>query len=242
MFRISRDGEDGIFKIHSVKYPDLVIGLAEADCANNNNVILMADDDQDYQKWKIEGGGSIESVHCDNVVLDILDTSTDGDVEQKLVAHEAKQKDGWSQKWSVKSSNAILMEASSSAGKDSNANSNQTWSTLYADPGFNLGLTPGFPGQLESIGSQQCLSSARDKYLAKYAMGICDESMMLLVGSQVSAGTLESIADLVETKGPDRMPGYCCMDVATNSEFLGYDVSRFRCLCLKQSLCTIFVA
>ena len=24
---------------------------------------------------------------------------------------------------------------------------------------------------------------------------------------------------------PDRMPGYCCMDVATNSDFFGYNVS-----------------
>lgn len=205
-----------------------MIGLAAADCTNNNDVVLMADGDQDYQKWKLEGGGSIESIHCDNVVLDMLDTSNgaDGDLEQKLVAHKAKQKDGWSQRWSVKSSNVILMETSSSAKEDdSTQHLNQTWSTLYADPGFNLGLTPGFPGQIETTGTQKCLSSARDKNLARYTMGICDESMMLLVGSQISVGTLKAIADLVETKGSDRMPGYCCMDVATNSEFLGYDVS-----------------
>ena len=31
---------------------------------------------------------------------------------------------------------------------------------------------------------------------------------------------------MIEEKGPDRMPGFCCMDVATNSQFFGYDVSR----------------
>ena len=47
----------------------------------------------------------------------------------------------------------------------------------------------------------------------------CDESMSLLLGSQISLGTLKATADLINDpeKGPEYMPGYCCMDVATNS-------------------------
>ena len=70
-----------------------------------------------------------------------------------------------------------------------------------------------------------CLYSTQDRDLAKGSMHSCDESMSLLLGSQVSVGRLKAIANLIEEKGPSRMPGYCCMDVATNSEFFGYDVS-----------------
>ena len=40
-------------------------------------------------------------------------------------------------------------------------------------------------------------------------MGICDKSMSLLTGSQMSVGTFRGIIDLVREKGPAYMPGYC---------------------------------
>ena len=76
-----------------------------------------------------------------------------------------------------------------------------------------------------AITQQGSQSSIKDSYLAKEAMRICDESMSFLVGSQLSVGTLKSIANSIQEDGPERMPGYCCMDDATNSEFWGYDVS-----------------
>ena len=42
-------------------------------------------------------------------------------------------------------------------------------------------------------------------------MRTCDKSMEFLVGSELSVGTLKSIADSVNEDGPSRMPGYCCM-------------------------------
>jgi hypothetical protein len=224
LFIISRDVEEGVFKIYSGKYPNLVMGLAAGEnCENNNNVIFTSDTNQPFQKWKINKGGSIASAHCSNYVLDIVEVETSADVfEQKLVAHETKDKNAWSQEWSAKSSNMILMQTSV-FGEDPNRN--QTFRTIFIDPGFDVGLHPGFPGDIEAVRGEQCLSSAMDRGLAKSAMRICDESMSFLVGSQMSIGTLKGITDLVETKGVDRMPGYCCMDVATNSEFLGYDVS-----------------
>ena len=56
-------------------------------------------------------------------------------------------------------------------------------------------------------------------------MQICDQSMSFLLGSQLSVGTLKTIVDSIEKDGSGRMPGYCCMDVATTSEFWGYNVS-----------------
>lgn len=32
------------------------------------------------------------------------------------------------------------------------------------------------------------------------------------------------VTDEIEDSGPDRMPGYYCMDVASNSEYFGYNV------------------
>ena len=88
------------------------------------------------------------------------------------------------------------------------------------------------------------------------------EYVILLTGSKLSLGTLRSIVHDVEEGGLDRMPGYCvsdvfykksvlylawtlsshprytsyliqCMDVATNSEYFGYDV--------REPCCSIFV-
>ena len=75
-----------------------------------------------------------------------------------------------------------------------------------------------------------CLDSRDDKGLAKSAMYSCDESMSLLLGSTTSVGTLRAIANLTNDpeKGSEYMPGECCMDVATNSDFFGYRVSVAR--------------
>ena len=66
---------------------------------------------------------------------------------------------------------------------------------------------------------------SNDKQLAKSVMHSCDRSMSLLVGSTTSVGTLQAIANAVVDNGPQHMPGECCMDVATNSDFFGYRVS-----------------
>jgi hypothetical protein len=72
---------------------------------------------------------------------------------------------------------------------------------------------------------EECLASTQDSDLAKFAMHICDKGMSLLIGSHASVGRLTAIVDVITKEGVDRMPGYCCMDIATNSEFFGYSVS-----------------
>lgn len=58
-------------------------------------------------------------------------------------------------------------------------------------------------------------------------MHYCDASMELLVGKQTSLGTLKAVADLVNEKGTDRMPGSCCFDTPTmNDNYYGVDVSH----------------
>ena len=85
----------------------------------------------------------------------------------------------------------------------------------------------GFPGIYETSGADNtCLSSRNNKQLARSAMYSCDESMSLLIGSETSVGRLRSVANLVNEKGAERMPGECCMDSATNSGFFGYRVSE----------------
>ena len=54
----------------------------------------------------------------------------------------------------------------------------------------------------------------------------CDNSMKLLLGPSTSLGTLRSIAKLVNEKGPQRMPGICCLDSPLTSQFFGYHVSK----------------
>ena len=80
------------------------------------------------------------------------------------------------------------------------------------------------------ISSTDFSCNGLDKGLAKSAMYSCDESMSLLLGSTTSVGTLRAIADQTNDpeKGSEYMPGECCMDVATNSDFFGYRVSVAR--------------
>jgi hypothetical protein len=56
-------------------------------------------------------------------------------------------------------------------------------------------------------------------------MKTCDDSMALLLGSSTSLGTLRAVAKLVNEKGPERMPGTCCLDTSLTSQFFGYHVS-----------------
>ena len=99
----------------------------------------------------------------------------------------------------------------------------QQWEADFVGRNYDFALLPGFPGNNET--SDACLASASDKQLAKSAMYSCDESMSLLIGSTTSVGTLRAVANLVNKIGPERMPGECCMDGTTNSEFFGYRVS-----------------
>ncbi len=203
---------DGVFKIHSSEHPSLVISLktlAEGVCDSNPDLILLNDNSLDYsleyQKWKIGSGGAVESVMCKGMVIDFQQASNGGNMSIYL----NEKNDNWSQKWTVKSDNVVLLEAG--------GNSTQTWSPIFVDPGYDLALHPGFPGVVETVGGDTCLTSAMDRDLAKTATSSCDKSMAFLAGSELSLGTLTAIADLVEEKGPEYMPGYCCMDVATDS-------------------------
>ena len=82
---------------------------------------------------------------------------------------------------------------------------------------------------------------SKDKTLAKSAMSICDQTMSLLVGWTTSIGTLQAIADAVNEKGPQHMPGECCMDVATNSDFFGYRVSDLGYECMTLVILIILL-
>ena len=84
--------------------------------------------------------------------------------------------------------------------------------------------------ELIEISSTDFSCNGLDKGLAKSAMYSCDESMSLLLGSTTSVGTLRAIANLTNDpeKGSEYMPGECCMDDATNSDFFGYRVSVAR--------------
>jgi hypothetical protein len=186
----------------------MVVSLLDGSkCMNNTDVMLVQENNQPHQQWKFVSG-AIQNVGCNKMVLDVGPTTTEK--ERKIQIYE--KSDSTSQKWSSKSIDAVLTHASFK--KDSQKKSNQTWSTVYTEVGYDLGLVPGFPGAL-------------DREVSKRAMQICDKSMSFLLGSQISVGTLKSIADSVDTHGPNRMPGFCCLDVATNSEFFGYDVRRY---------------
>lgn len=193
-----------VFEIYSIEYPNYVIALSDGDCSNSTDVILVPGMESNQgQRWKVEGG-TIESVHCKGMVVDISAATTGAKPNIQMYY----KNDDWSQEWTFKSNNVILMKASDEDDYKK-ANSNQTWSPIFADPGFVFGLHPGMPGDSVQVDGKQCLSSALDRDLAKASMRICDESMSMLLGSELSVGTLKSITDLVSEKGPDRMPGYC---------------------------------
>lgn len=53
--------------------------------------------------------------------------------------------------------------------------------------------------------------------------------MAILVGSSTSVGTVARHARVVNDPNVEnahqRLPGYCCMDTALDSEYFGYNVS-----------------
>lgn len=59
----------------------------------------------------------------------------------------------------------------------------------------------------------------------KNVMKSCDDSMTLLLGSSMSIGTLRAIANIVNEKGPQYMPGSCCLDNPLTSQYFGSNVS-----------------
>lgn len=69
-----------------------------------------------------------------------------------------------------------------------------------------------------------CLTSQMDSAVSSKAMQNCDESMALLVGSSLSVGSLSNLAKAISEEGSAKMPGLCCLDQATDSEFLGHNV------------------
>ena len=60
---------------------------------------------------------------------------------------------------------------------------------------------------------------------------MCDTSMKFLLGNLMSLGTLQDIADDIKENGPGRMPGLCCLDSSTTSEWYGqsYDSQDMQC-------------
>ena len=215
-FKLSRvANSDGAFKIHSRLHINKVLGAVcdtkrvelydDPKLIDDTGATYSYDDTNNHTWWKAGSGGSIESVGCVKMLLDMSEGS--------IVLNE--EEEAYRREWQVMSNNVVLMEAG--------GNSTQTWSPVFASPGYDLALHPGFPG------GGECLSSAKDHDLARGAMHSCDESMSLMIGSQASVGRLKAIADIIEGEGPERMPGYCCMDDATNSAFFGFDVSCPNC-------------
>ena len=69
-----------------------------------------------------------------------------------------------------------------------------------------------------------CRATQLDPIQYSQLMQNCDDSMALLLGASTSVGSLVKIVDAITKYGTDRMPGRCCLDDATNSEFIGYNV------------------
>ena len=222
------DEGNELFNIVSVKHPHLHLSLST--CSKNADVLLLEPNEnaEQHQKWIIKGASIVNLCESgdnddDNQIkkgsLSIDMTGASPGVTIKA----NKKNDEGGQKWTVKSNDVVLSQAGYE--EKSEKNDNQTWIPRFVDSGYDLGLHPGYPGTTTTCDGEACLSSIKDRYLAKEAMRICDESMSFLLGSQLSVGTLKTIVDSIEKDGSGRMPGYCCMDVATTSEFWGYNVS-----------------
>jgi hypothetical protein len=154
--------------------------------------------------WKFGSDGSIVNYLVGEGWAEQGGCDKAGSLDASSAHLWGEKSDALSQKWRVVSNNVVLMKASGS--------STQMWSPVFLDPGYELALRPGFPGTAYDSNGESCLTSTRDHELAKSAMRSCDSSMSLLVGSQASLGRLTVIADLINKHGPDRMPGFCCMD------------------------------
>eukprot|EP00956_Cyclotella_meneghiniana_P041795 scaffold240115_cov36-Cyclotella_meneghiniana.AAC.2 len=230
LFKYRKSGTDeegnAIFNIASVKHPNLYLSLSS--CSNNADMLLLQPNEnaEQHQEWIIKGGSIVNLCEKNDANEEIrikkgsLSIDMTGASSGVTIKANIKNDEG-GQKWTVKSRDVVLSQAGYEEKSEKNAN--QTWIPRFVDSGYELGLHPGFPGTATTCDGKQCVSSAQDRHLAKEAMRICDESMSFLLGSQISVGTLKSIADSIEDDGPERMPGYCCMDDATNSEFWGYN-------------------
>ena len=60
---------------------------------------------------------------------------------------------------------------------------------------------------------------------ARTAMEMCDTTMSLFVGNDMSVGRLREIASELEENGSSYMPGECCLDTAATSARFGFNVS-----------------
>ena len=97
---------------------------------------------------------------------------------------------------------------------------------VVEDGNYDYALLPRFPGDDINCGDGSfTLDSLENKALSKSTMSSCDLSMSLLLGSTIFLGTLTAITTLVSVKETEHMPGDCCMDSPTNSDFFGYRVS-----------------
>lgn len=72
----------------------------------------------------------------------------------------------------------------------------------------------------------KCLKSQVTYHHAQKGMRTCDDSMELLLGNLMSVGTLQAITKDIEENGVERIPGFCCLDMATTSQYLGENVSN----------------
>lgn len=66
-----------------------------------------------------------------------------------------------------------------------------------------------------------CVYGQFDNLISSQVASTCDESMALLLGDNMSLGTLIAIVNDIEANGIGHMPGTCCQDDPTTSEFFG---------------------
>ena len=131
--------------------------------------------------WTIKDG-AIENFWCKGYVIDILGSSVatqDGNVPPSTSIFMNKKNSGWSQKWNPVSNDAVLTKAGD----------HSKWFVKFSEPGYDLALLPGFPGEMQ--GNSSCLSSTQDRYLAKREMHQYNASMSLLVVPKASVGRLK---------------------------------------------------
>eukprot|EP00956_Cyclotella_meneghiniana_P018120 scaffold29932_cov35-Cyclotella_meneghiniana.AAC.1 len=250
--------EEEVYQIYSSEYPKKVMSLADNKCLDNTDIVFWSDSQHDYAKWKITPGGTIENYYCKNIVIDISAYQARKDKLQSIDNLDArvqsyKKNDEWGQKWNIQSDMVVLSPIGVSddddgdSTKKSKQNSNQTWVPKYSDPGYELALLPGFPGETmsTSTGDQSCLSSTMDSDLANKAMSVCDESMSMLVGSQLSVGTLKEIADLfdpnrknsVGTSMKCQNKGLWHLGISDEAcENAGGNWTRTPCITLKETI------
>ena len=179
----------GTVKISSVMDPTKVLGVSGLACNKDEttSVVLLdaAIGIEDSRKlWKVSrSGGGIKSLHCEDYFLDILGDSSMAAADSGKTIVLSKKNDLWSQRWDIPSTDLVLREAGDRSAEQ--------WTPKFTDPGYDLALHPGFPGEVQTIANSSCLSSTKDRELAKSSMRQCDESMSFLVGSQASVGRIK---------------------------------------------------